>query len=85
MASAPANCVAEIVIRYFDNGSLGVGGNVGDKEFAKSLLRHALEAVDRQMPGKELVVPNKDVDVEQSPAFPTVPNGDYRHAHPCPR
>jgi hypothetical protein len=71
------DCVAWITIKYFADGSMSTSGNIGDARFALALLDHAKDAVrGHGLPRGQIVTPNRDVVVEQSPGYPTRPLGD---------
>lgn len=76
----PANagdCVAFITIKIFADGSMSTAGNIGDKKLALAMLDHAKDAVrGHGRPRSEIITPNRDVVVEQSPGYPTRPLGD---------
>jgi hypothetical protein len=58
--------VAWITVRYHANGGLSVQGTIGDARVARQLLDHAKDAIGRQLGDRQIVVPNRDVDVEPS-------------------
>ena len=79
MPAKPDDCVAWITIKYFADGSMATSGNIGDTAFALALLAHAADAVrGNGRPRSEIVTPNRDVVIEQSPGYPTRPIGDMR-------
>lgn len=75
----PLDTVAAIRIRLHANGAMQVDGNIGDVALALSMLDHAKDAVRNQLKSRnDIIVPGRDVDVSQHPAYPTLPLGDMR-------
>ncbi len=73
----PGDLISFIQVSYYANGEMSVSGNIGDKRMAIQLLDHAKDAVNNQLrPESQLIIPNKDVAVEQHPNYPTIPAGD---------
>ena len=71
------DCVALVQVAYYANGELSVSGHIGDKRLALQLLDHAKDAISSQIrPEDEIIIPNKDVVIEQHPNYPTLPQGD---------
>jgi hypothetical protein len=71
------DCVAFVSIRLHSNGAISVSGNIGDTKLAVQMLDAARDAVNNQAKRRdEIVIPNRDVDVKQNNAFPTLPRGD---------
>lgn len=86
-AASTLDCVGFLSLKYMSNGGLEVSGNIGDEKFALKLLEHAMDSIrahHRSVSSRLvapngvpiLAVPNRDVDVQQSAAFPTRPFGD---------
>jgi hypothetical protein len=64
--------IAKIEVTYYASGALSTSGNIGDKQFAISLLENAIDAIRNRQPSSlELVTPNYDVGVPTS-RFPLV-------------
>lgn len=58
--------VAYIRLNLRRNGAMSIEGNIGDKQFALSLLDNARDAIMRQIPDADaLVVPSADVEVPE--------------------
>jgi hypothetical protein len=73
------DCVAFISIKLHSNSAVSISGNVGDKRLALQLIAAARDAINNQVKERNaIIIPNRDVDVEQSPAFPTLPRGDMK-------
>lgn len=71
--------VAQIGIKLHANGALSTSGNIGDKRLALQMLDAARDAIKNQIRDQaKIVIPNRDVDADQHPAFPTLPLGDMR-------
>lgn len=86
-AAPVLDCVGYLTIKHFANGGLQVSGNIGDLKYALGLLDHARDSINANSKsvGPQLVaangqplvaVPNRDVDLEQSPKYPTKPFGE---------
>jgi len=73
------DCVAFISIKLHANGGCSISGNVGDKKLALQLIETARDAIRNQVKERpEIIIPNRDVEAQQDPAFPTLPRGDMR-------
>lgn len=63
--------IAQITIKYHDDGALSVEGNIADTNLALALLDHAKDAVRGQRAaGQKLLVPTRDVDVPEPAWLP---------------
>jgi len=68
----PLDTIAFVTVRLHANGSISTQGTIVDKPMALHLLEQARDAIKRQVPDdkyKEIVVPNRDVDM--APMIPT--------------
>jgi hypothetical protein len=75
----PLDSVASIKITLHANGAIDVAGNIGDVKLALGMLDAARDAVKHQVRDRnQIIIPNRDVDAQQSPAFPSLPLGDMR-------
>ena len=73
----PLGVVAQIGIKLHANGALDITGNIGDVKLALQMIDSARDAIKSQLrPKNEIVIPNRDVVVQQHPAYPTLPLGD---------
>ena len=73
------DCVAFVSVKLHSNGGISVSGNIGDTKLAIQMLDAARDAVKNQAKQRnEIIIPNRDVDARQDPAFPTQPRGDMR-------
>jgi hypothetical protein len=79
------NEVAYLHLRLFDNGAMGIEGNVGDVKLALGMIDAAREAIANRLgkpsilepQGAGLVVPNYDVPVTPNETvYPLVAKGD---------
>lgn len=71
--------VAQLGIKLHASGALSISGNVGDKKLALQMIDAARDAIKNQIRDQsKIVVPNRDVETDQHPAFPTLPLGDMR-------
>jgi len=74
-----SDVVAQIVINLHANGAMSVQGNIGDVKLALGMIDHARDAVKgRFSPRQEIIIPNFDVAVKQSPNLPTREMGDMK-------
>lgn len=70
MTKHPDDTIAWVTVRLHAHGAVSVGGTLGDRNMAITLLEHAKDAIRRQVPeAGELVVPNRDVCVQPSPTL----------------
>lgn len=71
--------VAQIVINLHANGAMSVSGNIGDVNLAVGMVDHARDAIKGKFsPKKEIIIPNYDVTVKQSPLLKTREMGDMK-------
>ena len=74
----PDDCVAWITVRLHAHGAVSIAGTIGEKKMAHALLDAARDAITRQVPAdREIVVPNRDVEVVPSSALKEI--GDIPH------
>jgi len=73
------DCVAFVSIKLHTNGGLSISGNIGDTKLALQMIDGARDAVKNRIKNRnEIVIPNRDVETEQHPTFPTLPRGDMK-------
>lgn len=65
----PEDVVAWITVRLHATGMISVGGTIGDKKMALSILEHAKDAITRQIPDAGIIIPNRDVEVVPNAAL----------------
>lgn len=58
--------VAWIRVSLHANGALSVEGHIGDKKLACAMLDHAKDAVKTHGTQSQIILPNRDVDMEPS-------------------
>ena len=77
----PLDQVAFIKVELLADGGLSITGNIGDAKLALSMIAHAHDEMKKQLVKKlekRIIIPNRDVDVRQDPAYPTRPLGDMK-------
>lgn len=65
----PLDVLMWITVRLHASGELSVGGTIGDPKKAVEMLKHAIDAITRQIPEKGIVVPSRDVEVVPNAAM----------------
>lgn len=71
----PLDVLQWVTVRLHADGAISTAGTVGDKKMALHLLAQARDAINAQV--KDLVIPNRDVDV--APALTTKALGSMKN------